>query len=127
MGEGELRGLLLMSEVPYSSLLDGSPESSTPSESAVPCAGYVSEVQQIAGPFLVAVLLSSLSESAVPCTGYLSEVQQIAGPFLVVVPLSTVPNWIREFRKWVPSLNSIVYVGDGQSREVRRLHVLSWV
>ena len=33
--------------------------------------------------------------------GYLSEVQAIAGPFLVVVPLSTVPNWIKEFRKSV--------------------------
>jgi chromodomain-helicase-DNA-binding protein 1 len=52
--------------------------------------------------------------------GYLSEVQQIAGPFLVVVPLSTVPNWIREFRKWIPSVNTIVYVGDAQSREVLR-------
>lgn len=60
----------------------------------------------------------ALSRSA--CTaGYLSEVQQIAGPFLVVVPLSTVPNWIREFRKWIPSVNAIVYVGDAQSREVR--------
>lgn len=27
--------------------------------------------------------------------GYLAEEQQIAGPFLVVVPLSTVPNWIK--------------------------------
>ena len=33
--------------------------------------------------------------SIIPAAGYLSEVQQIAGPFLVVVPLSTVPNWIR--------------------------------
>lgn len=40
------------------------------------------------------------------------------GPFLVVVPLSTVPNWVREFRKWLPQLNSIVYVGDAASREV---------
>ncbi|EFN57023.1 hypothetical protein CHLNCDRAFT_17845, partial [Chlorella variabilis] len=52
--------------------------------------------------------------------GYLSEVSKIAGPFLVVVPLSTVPNWIREFRKWIPSVNAIVYVGDAQSREVLR-------
>ncbi|KAL4434102.1 hypothetical protein ABPG75_000543 [Micractinium tetrahymenae] len=52
--------------------------------------------------------------------GYLSEEQQIAGPFLVVVPLSTVPNWIKEFRKWIPSVNTIVYVGDAQSREVMR-------
>ncbi|PSC73016.1 CHROMATIN REMODELING 5 [Micractinium conductrix] len=52
--------------------------------------------------------------------GYLSEEQQVAGPFLVIVPLSTVPNWIKEFRKWIPSVNTIVYVGDAQSREVMR-------
>ena len=32
--------------------------------------------------------------------GYLSELQQIAGPFLVIVPLSTVPNWIRWVAWW---------------------------
>lgn len=42
----------------------------------------------------------------------------IPGPFLVVVPLSTVPNWIREFRKWLPQVNALVYVGDSKSREV---------
>ena len=52
--------------------------------------------------------------------GYFSEVLQIYGPFLVVVPLSTVPNWIREFRKWIPNLNAVVYVGDTKSREVIR-------
>ena len=52
--------------------------------------------------------------------GYLSEVLKIAGPFLVVVPLSTVPNWIKEFRKWTPQLNALVYVGDSKSREVIR-------
>ena len=52
--------------------------------------------------------------------GYFNEVLQIYGPFLVVVPLSTVPNWIREFRKWIPNLNAVVYVGDTKSREVIR-------
>ena len=52
--------------------------------------------------------------------GYLSEVLKIAGPFLVVVPLSTVPNWIKEFRKWTPQLNALVYVGDSKSRDVIR-------
>lgn len=50
--------------------------------------------------------------------GTLSEELQIRGPFLVVVPLSTVPNWIREFRRWVPFVNAVVYVGDSRSREV---------
>ena len=45
---------------------------------------------------------------------------KIVGPFLVVVPLSTVPNWIKEFRKWTPQLNALVYVGDSKSRDVIR-------
>jgi chromodomain-helicase-DNA-binding protein 1 len=57
--------------------------------------------------------------------GYLSEMQGVHGPFLVVVPLSTVPNWIREFRKWLPQLNSVVYVGDTKSREVTMLTMLT--
>eukprot|EP00198_Chlamydomonas_reinhardtii_P013917 XP_001703254.1 chromodomain-helicase-DNA-binding protein [Chlamydomonas reinhardtii] len=54
--------------------------------------------------------------------GTLSEELQIRGPFLVVVPLSTVPNWIREFRRWVPFVNAVVYVGDSRSREVLRAY-----
>ena len=51
--------------------------------------------------------------------GYLAMEMAIPGPFLVVVPLSTVPNWIREFRKWLPQVNALVYVGDSKSREAR--------
>lgn len=36
--------------------------------------------------------------------GLLAQAAGVRGPFLVVVPLSTVPNWIREFRKWVPQV-----------------------
>mmetsp|Transcript_23013 Transcript_23013/g.45496 ORF Transcript_23013/g.45496 Transcript_23013/m.45496 type:complete len:2218 (-) Transcript_23013:218-6871(-) len=31
---------------------------------------------------------------------YLNDVQQVSGPFLVVVPLSTIPHWQREFDGW---------------------------
>eukprot|EP00803_Ostreobium_quekettii_P001086 evm.model.scf_853EXC.5 EVM.evm.TU.scf_853EXC.5 scf_853EXC:28406-44371(+) len=51
---------------------------------------------------------------------HLTESLSIMGPFLVVVPLSTVPNWIKEFRKWCPQVNVVVYVGDSSSREVIR-------
>lgn len=44
--------------------------------------------------------------------------QQIPGPFLVVVPLSTITNWAKEFRKWLPDMNVVVYVGNRASREV---------
>lgn len=48
----------------------------------------------------------------------LQNAQQILGPFLVVVPLSTLSNWAKEFRKWLPDMNVIVYVGTRASREV---------
>lgn len=48
---------------------------------------------------------------------FLQNAQQIYGPFLVVVPLSTLSNWAKEFRKWLPDMNVIVYVGTRASRE----------
>ncbi|QDZ20038.1 SNF2 family DNA-dependent ATPase [Chloropicon primus] len=51
---------------------------------------------------------------------FLFEELDLTGPFLVVVPLSTLPNWKKEFNIWAPGLNTVVYVGDGQSREVIR-------
>ena len=41
---------------------------------------------------------------------FLSYIQyhyNIPGPFLVVVPLSTADNWMKEFKKWVPSMNVV--------------------
>ena len=40
------------------------------------------------------------------------------GPFLVCAPLSTVPNWLREFGTWAPSLNVIAYAGCAEARQV---------
>ncbi|CAN6691706.1 unnamed protein product [Malus baccata var. baccata] len=55
---------------------------------------------------------------SVSMLGFLQNAQQINGPFLVVVPLSTLSNWAKEFRKWLPDMNIIVYVGTRASREV---------
>ncbi|XP_071926260.1 protein CHROMATIN REMODELING 5-like isoform X1 [Coffea arabica] len=55
---------------------------------------------------------------SVSMLGFLQNAQQIQGPFLVVVPLSTLSNWAKEFRKWLPDMNVIVYVGTRASREV---------
>ncbi|KAJ4845979.1 Protein CHROMATIN REMODELING 5 [Turnera subulata] len=55
---------------------------------------------------------------SVSMLGFLQYAQQIPGPFLVVVPLSTLSNWAKEFRRWLPDLNVIVYVGTRASREV---------
>ncbi|KAK6936953.1 Chromo domain [Dillenia turbinata] len=55
---------------------------------------------------------------SVSMLGFLQNAQEIHGPFLVVVPLSTLSNWAKEFRKWLPDMNVIVYVGTRASREV---------
>ena len=44
------------------------------------------------------------------------------GPFLIVVPLSTLPAWHVQLGLWAPDLNTVVYTGNGASRELIREH-----
>lgn len=48
----------------------------------------------------------------------------MTGPSLVVVPLSTIDAWRREFARWDPRLNVLVYSGDARSRTVLRRYEL---
>ena len=43
--------------------------------------------------------------------------KNVSGPFLVVAPLATLPNWVREFEKWLPSLAVVRYHGTAPERE----------
>lgn len=47
---------------------------------------------------------------------YLFNAQQLYGPFLLVVPLSTMTSWQREMVQWAPEMNFVIYLGDVHSR-----------
>ncbi|XP_077000970.1 SWI/SNF-related matrix-associated actin-dependent regulator of chromatin subfamily A member 1 isoform X3 [Tamandua tetradactyla] len=48
--------------------------------------------------------------------GYLKHYRNIPGPHMVLVPKSTLNNWMNEFKRWVPSLRVICFVGDKDAR-----------
>lgn len=46
---------------------------------------------------------------------YLRE-RGVWGPFLIVVPLSTISNWMSEFKRFLPTVNSLMYHGTPEER-----------
>ena len=40
----------------------------------------------------------------------------VKGPFMVVAPLTTMRNWQREFARFAPTINTIIYYGDKVER-----------
>lgn len=48
--------------------------------------------------------------------GYLKEFRAITGPHIVIVPNATLDNWIREFKKWCPSLEVFRFHGAKEER-----------
>lgn len=44
----------------------------------------------------------------------------VNGPFLVVAPLATLPNWVLEVRKWLPSASVCLYHGTVPERQALR-------
>ncbi|TPX41392.1 hypothetical protein SeMB42_g05049 [Synchytrium endobioticum] len=51
---------------------------------------------------------------------YLFNHVQLYGPFLVVVPLSTIGSWQREFARWAPDINVVLYTGSSAARQIIR-------
>lgn len=46
------------------------------------------------------------------------------GPYLVIAPLSTLSNWMNEIRRFVPSIDAVIYHGSKKDRdEIRRKHM----
>ena len=43
--------------------------------------------------------------------------QNVNGPFLIVAPLATLPNWVREFEKWLPTHPVVRFHGTAADRE----------
>lgn len=41
----------------------------------------------------------------------------VSGPFIVIAPLATLPNWVREIQKWLPSVNVLRFHGTAAERE----------
>ena len=42
---------------------------------------------------------------------------KVLGPYLIVAPLATLPNWVREIQKWLPSQPVVRYHGTSEERE----------
>ena len=43
------------------------------------------------------------------------------GPFLIAGPLATLPNWINEFKKWLPDCPVLLYHGPKEERKEMRV------
>jgi ATP-dependent DNA helicase len=60
---------------------------------------------------------------AISMIAFLKE-KQVQGPFLIAAPLSTVSNWVDEFARWTPGINTVLYHGSKNERAaIRRKHM----
>ena len=55
----------------------------------------------------------------VQAVGFLSHLREkgVLGPYLVVGPLSTLPNWVKEFERFCPSMPCVLYHGSQADRQ----------
>ena len=64
-------------------------------------------------PFLIIVNFNTTTGKTIQCVALIAHLltKGVAGPFLVVAPLATLPNWVREFEKWLPDRKVVRYHG----------------
>eukprot|EP00616_Rhizochromulina_sp_CCMP1243_P008611 CAMPEP_0118998780 /NCGR_PEP_ID=MMETSP1173-20130426/63245_1 /TAXON_ID=1034831 /ORGANISM="Rhizochromulina marina cf, Strain CCMP1243" /LENGTH=752 /DNA_ID=CAMNT_0006950279 /DNA_START=20 /DNA_END=2278 /DNA_ORIENTATION=- len=46
--------------------------------------------------------------------------RNVRGPFIIAAPLATLPNWMNEFRKWLPEMPALLYHGSKAARTQMR-------
>ncbi|RLN81646.1 hypothetical protein BBJ28_00020888 [Nothophytophthora sp. Chile5] len=51
---------------------------------------------------------------------YLREARGIEGPHIIIVPKSTVGNWMRELKRWCPSIRAFKFMGAKDERAAQR-------
>ncbi|CAG8095696.1 unnamed protein product [Penicillium salamii] len=56
---------------------------------------------------------------AISMIAFLKE-KNVKGPFLIAAPLSTVSNWVDEFARWTPGINTVLYHGSKTERAAIR-------
>ncbi|EEC00198.1 helicase, putative, partial [Ixodes scapularis] len=66
--------------------------------------GILADEMGLGKTIQVIALVAGLADSGLP------------GPYLVVAPLSTLTNWLAEFRRFTPSLTSLLYHGTKEQR-----------
>ncbi|XP_056292000.1 lymphoid-specific helicase isoform X2 [Pseudoliparis swirei] len=47
--------------------------------------------------------------------------KKVLGPFLVVAPLSTLPNWMREFKRFTPEVSVLLYHGPQRAKTLKQI------
>ena len=48
---------------------------------------------------------------------FLKEFKHVRGYHLIITPKSTVPNWMKEFKKWCPEMRVINLIATKEHRE----------